>query len=179
MQAMSRRAGVAALGGLALALVCAATAAAVTPEASVALGLGRSARGLLGFQGEQRSTLLTMARVGLRVSRGVSLGIESTLDLSRVPTPSYAESSRAVFVLATVELREKYFYWRPGVGLVRLSYQPHAVHETAPALGLALGRELSQGGRWRVRLEALGRMRTAGGTDLRTTLVGAQVGVRW
>jgi hypothetical protein len=178
MQAMSRRAGVVALGGLALALLCAATANAATPEASLALGIGRSARGLLGFQGEQRSTLLAMARVGLRVSRDVSLGLESTLDLSRVSTPSYAESSRAVFVLAAVELREKHFYWRPGVGLVRLGYRPHAVHETAPALGLVLGHELSRRGRWRIRLEALGRMRTAGGMDLRTTLVGAQVSVR-
>jgi hypothetical protein len=84
-----------------------------------------------------------------------------------------------VFVLAAAELREKYFYWRPAVGLVRLSYQPHAVRETAPALGLGLGRDLSQRGRWRLRLEALGRMRIAGGMDLRTTLVGAQVGLRW
>ncbi len=170
------------------AAVLASAAAPQSPPAlspRLALGLSATRRGMLGFKAEQRWSLEGALGIDLRLSRSVGLSLDVSQESSSVPTPGYLERSRSLFVIVGPEFREKWFYWRLGAGLVHLDLRPEAAglgrtrDETAPAVGLTLGREIARESHYRVALETQGRLRTAGGMALRAATLGLRLVGRW
>ncbi len=156
-----------------------------TPRLGTRLALGASVsrRGMLGLHGQSRASIAGALGVDLRLSRSVTLSLDASVESARVATPSFEERSRALFVLIGPEFAERWFYWRPGFGIVRLLINAPqgrvTQSETAPACGLAVGRRVGRIDRHPIAVEAIGRMRIAGGMELRTTTFGLQLVGRW